>query len=255
MLNRSRLGGCFFMTISCKKVRDTMGQFNWSEEAERQWDARTSNWSSKSQEMWETGSRKEITPFFVKHVRIGGLVCDLGCGDGYGSLKLSRMGFSVTGIDVSEEMIQRAKEINIESSAKFEKGDISSLPFPDDSFDAVLAINSIEWTERPLKVLNEIQRIVKPGGYACVGILGPTAAPRVSSYRRLYDEKVICNTMMPWEFEKLAEENNWGKEDSLGVYKRGTAQLPIGSLSNELRQSISFMWVLMLKNDKQKGKM
>lgn len=227
-----------------------MSPFNWSEEAEKQWDERTKSWSSKSRDMWETGSRKEISPFFAKYVRSGGVVCDLGCGDGYGSLKLSQIGYTVTGIDVSEEMIHKAKETNIGNTARFIKGDISSLDFPDNSFDAVLAINSLEWTEQPLKVIKEIQRIVKPEGFACVGILGPTAAPRVSSYRRLYDEKVICNTMMPWEFEKLAKENYWGVEDGLGVYKRSGAQLPIGSLSNELKQAVSFMWVFMLRNNK-----
>jgi len=231
-----------------------MNQFNWIEEAEKQWDERSSSWNSKSQEMWETGSRKEIAPYFAKYVQAGGKVCDLGCGDGYGSLKLGQLGYAVTGIDVSEEMIHKAREINTGNAASFEKGNISSLPFAVNSFDAVLAINSLEWIEEPIEALKEIQRVVKPGGNACVGILGPTAAPRVNSYRRLYNEKVICNTMMPWEFAKLATENNWTIIDGLGVYKRGTDKLPIGSLSIELQQSLSFMWIFMLKNSKQEGK-
>ena len=227
-----------------------MSEFNWSEEAEKQWDERSTGWNSISKDMWDSGSRKDIAPFFAKHVSAGGAVCDLGCGDGFGSLKLAELGFLVTGIDVSEEMIHKARDTNDGNTAQFIKGDISSLPFNDNSFDAVMAINSLEWTEEPLQVIKEIQRIVKPGGLACIGILGPTAAPRINSYRRLYNEKVICNTMMPWEFVQLAEENGWGKVDSLGVYKRGTDQMPIGSLSTELRQSLSFMWVSMLKNNK-----
>lgn len=227
-----------------------MNQFNWVEEAEKQWDDRSSSWSSRSEEMWENGSRKDIVPFFTKYVHAGKNVCDLGCGDGYGSLKLAKKGYRVIGIDVSEEMIHKAKEINFETTAQFKKGDISNLPFSNDQFDAVLAINSLEWTEEPLKVLEEMGRVVKPGGHACVGILGPTAGPRINSFRRLYNEKVICNTMMPWEFERLAMENNWSVIDSLGVYKQGAAQLPIGSLSMDLKQSLSFMWIFILKNNK-----
>lgn len=227
-----------------------MNQFNWVEESAKQWDKRSDSWNSKSAEMWETGSRKEIPPFFEKYVQAGSVVCDLGCGDGYGSLKLAKLGYDVTGIDVSEEMIHKAKELNTNTTAQFMKGDISTLPFTDHFFDAVLAINSLEWTEQPLKVIKEIIRVVKPGGFACVGILGPTAGPRINSYRRLYNEKVICNTMMPWEFEKLALENNWKIIDVLGVYKRRVDQLPLGSISMELRQALSFMWVFMLKNDK-----
>lgn len=227
-----------------------MSEFNWSEEAEKQWDERSSGWNSMSKEMWESGSRKEIAPFFAKHVAPNGVVCDLGCGDGYGSFKLAELGYLVTGMDVSEEMIHKARGTNEGNTAQFIKGDMSNLPFEKDSFDAIVAINSLEWTEDPLKVIKEIQRIVKPGGFACIGILGPTAAPRINSYRRLYNEKVICNTMMPWELVKLAEENGWGNVDSLGVYKRGTDQMPIGSLSTELRQALSFMWVSMLRNNK-----
>jgi ubiquinone/menaquinone biosynthesis C-methylase UbiE len=227
-----------------------MSLFNWIQEAEKQWDERADSWNSKSGEMWENGSRKDIAPFFAKYVTKGKAVCDLGCGDGYGSYKLAECGYKVKGVDVSEEMIHKAKEINKGNSAEFVKGDITSLTFAESSFDAVMAINSLEWTEQPLSVLKEIQRIVKSDGMACVGILGPTAGPRASSYRRLYGEEVICNTMMPWEFAKLAQENNWEIIDGLGVYKKAAEQLPKGSLSVELKQAISFMWVFMLKNIK-----
>ncbi|MFO1444701.1 class I SAM-dependent methyltransferase [Bacillus sp. Bva_UNVM-123] len=228
-----------------------MNRFNWIEEAEKQWDERSSSWNSKSQEMWETGSRKEIIPYFSKYIHTGSVVCDVGCGDGYGSFKLAKLGYKVMGVDISEEMIHKAELVNSETNAKFKKGDIAELPFSSNLFDAALAINSLEWTEKPLKVLKEMQRVVKPCGFACIGILGPTAGPRTNSYHRLYDEKVICNTMMPWEFARLASENNWKIIDGKGVYKRGVDGMPIGSLSIELRQSLSFMWLFILRNDKQ----
>lgn len=113
-----------------------------------------------------------------------------------------------------------------------------------------MAINSLEWTEDPLKVIHEMKRIVKDDGLICIAILGPTAMPRTNSYRRLYGEKVICNTMMPWELEKLAEENGLQKVDEIGVYKRGVDKLPVESLSLDLRQSLSFMWVFLFKYNK-----
>ncbi|GLB57902.1 class I SAM-dependent methyltransferase [Cytobacillus sp. NCCP-133] len=230
-----------------------MSSFNWSAEAEKLWDKNSEIWNLKSREMWEEGSRKDIISFFEKHVKKGSLVCDLGCGDGYGSYKLALAGYNVAGIDVSEEMIQKAQALNAETSAEFKKGDISCLPIKDEAIDAVLAINSLEWTESPLEVLKEMNRVVKTGGRACIGILGPTAAPRINSFRRLYKEKVICNTMMPWEFEKLSEENGWKKIDEIGVYKKASEQLPKGSLTADLKQALSFMWIFMLENKKQEG--
>lgn len=67
--------------------------FDWSKESERLWDERAGFWSSRSQEMWESGSRKDILPFFLTHVEKFADVCDLGCGDGYGTYKLTSAGY------------------------------------------------------------------------------------------------------------------------------------------------------------------
>lgn len=226
-----------------------MKDFNWTKEAEKLWDQQADHWNSRSRKMWESGSRKDIIPFLERYVISGAKVCDLGCGDGYGSLKLSSAGFKVVGVDVSVDMIQKAKIINEGHTSQFVKDDIGSLKFPDESFDAVLAINSLEWTESPLKVIEEIKRILIPNGRACVGILGPTAAPRINSYQRLYGDKVICNTMMPWEFERLACENGLKKISEFGVYKRESEGLPIENLPVSLKQALAFLWVFMLEKD------
>lgn len=227
-----------------------MNSFNWKNESERQWDLRATSWHSKSLEMWENGSRKDIIPFIQTFLPIGSSICDMGCGDGYGSLKLAQEGYKVTGIDASEEMILRARKLLEGKDESFIKGDITSTPFLTNAFDAVMAINSLEWTESPLKVLYEMKRIVKERGYACIGILGPTAMPRTNSFERLYGKEVICNTMMPWEFERLAIENGWIKVDEMGVYKRGVTEELISSLPPDLKQALTFMWVFIFQNKK-----
>ena len=71
---------------------------------------------------------------------------DVGCGDGYGTYKLSRTGYKAVGVDISEVMIQ--KEGRGEGpDLSFIKGDLSSLPFENEQFEAIMAINSLEWTE------------------------------------------------------------------------------------------------------------
>lgn len=227
-----------------------MNNFKWVDEAEKQWDERAETWHSNSKEMWETGSRKDIIPFLTKHLAAGASICDLGCGDGYASYKLATKGFQVTGVDLSEQMLEKARERANATSAQFLKADISSVPVDSDTFEAIMAINSLEWTENPLSVLLEMKRLVKKDGLICIAILGPTAMPRINSYRRLYGEKVICNTMMPWELGKLAEENGLVKVDEIGVYKRGADKLPLEKLSLDLKQALTFMWVFMFQNKK-----
>ena len=71
-------------------------------------------------------------------------VLDLGCGSGWLSVYLARQGFEVLGIDVSEQAINLAKTWALQEDLKigFDVGDAASLPYENESFDAVVA-NSI----------------------------------------------------------------------------------------------------------------
>jgi hypothetical protein len=71
--------------------------------------------------------------------------------------------------------------------------------------------------------------------------------PRKNSYRRVYGEEVICNTMMPWELEKMAEETGWKVVDGHGVYKREVSEEMVKGLPTDLKQALTFMWVFLLE--------
>jgi ubiquinone/menaquinone biosynthesis C-methylase UbiE len=223
-----------------------MRNSEWHTIARARWEDNADQWHSKSVEMWTSGSRKAIIPFFTKHIERGKAVADLGCGDGYGSFLLFDKGYVVTGMDFSEKMVEIAKKQE-RDSLSFVQGDLRSLPFQDEQFQAVMAINSVEWTEDPLHTLNEIERIVTPDGLICIGLLGPTAHPRENAYPRLLGEDVICNTMMPWELEKLAGEKGWRKVDEDWVYKKGVKSSFTDSLSNELKQALTFTTLFMFQ--------
>ena len=222
---------------------------HWHDKAEKQWDEFAPVWNKNSEEMWETGSRKDIIPFFSEFVPEGSKVADIGCGDGIGTGKLAQAGYLATGIDLSSTMINLAKTNSSGiSNVSFMQGDISSLPFQDSEMDAALVINSLEYTGEPLTALNEIRRVIKPGGHACFGILGPTAEPRKNfSYPRLLGKEVIINTILPWEFERLSGENGWELLAEHGVGKRGVRYEKLGHFSKELKQAVSFMWLFLLK--------
>ncbi|MGG2092419.1 class I SAM-dependent methyltransferase [Bacillus sp. S13(2024)] len=224
-----------------------MTKFNWHEAAQQKWDNNADFWNQNSQEMWDSGSRSTIIPFFQKYIRNGATVLDVGCGDGYGTYKLNKAGYKACGIDLSEQMIEKGKERGEGPNLSFVVGDLAVLPFQDEEFVSVLAVNSLEWAEAPLQALQEIKRVLVPEGFACIAILGPTAKPRENSYPRLYGKDVICNTMMPWEFQKLAQEQGLQMIDGIGVYKRGVDEKMIGQLPLELQQALTFMWVFMLQ--------
>ena len=89
-------------------------------------------------------------------------------------------------------MIEKGKGEAKCPNLSFIIGDLTSLPFENEKFVSVIAINSLEWTEAPLQALNEIKRVLGKEGYACIAILGPTAKPRENSYSRLYGKMLFA---------------------------------------------------------------
>ncbi|GED69199.1 methyltransferase [Brevibacillus reuszeri] len=222
----------------------------WSEQASKQWDEYAADWHSKSDAMWETGSRRTILPFFMQLISAQtGPVLDAGCGDGYASCKLAEQGFTVQGVDIAGEMIRLANDRvkSDHNQVHFQTADISSLPFSDATFAGALSINVVEFTHSPIRALLELHRVLAVGGVLVLGILGPTAGPRAHSYRRLYEEATIQNTMMPWEAKQLARENGFTLLAEEPVYKDGITPDIAGRLSVELREAVSFLTLFALQ--------
>lgn len=222
----------------------------WSKEAARQWDEFAADWHKRSEQMWEKGSRSTILPFLQRHVSAEqGPILDAGCGDGYASCKLAEYGYQVQGVDIAGEMIRLAqsRQTTFPENVRFQTADISKLPFADGTFAAVMSINVVEFAPAPLQALLELYRVLAPGGILILGILGPTAGPRAHSYRRLYEENTIQNTMMPWEAKQLAAENGFVLLAEEPVYKEGITPDIAGRLSVELREAVSFLTLFALQ--------
>ncbi|HZG15595.1 MAG TPA: class I SAM-dependent methyltransferase [Candidatus Bathyarchaeia archaeon] len=222
---------------------------NWNSHVEQAWDNNAADWHARSEEMWEKGSRKTILPLFTRYISPdSGAILDAGCGDGYASRKLAKAGYHVEGLDLSAEMIEiAAKQTEPGLSVHFQQGSITSLPFPDHHFAGILAINVVEFTESPLHTLRELYRVLQPDGILVLGILGPTAGPRAYSYRRLYGESVIQNTVMPWEAKRLALENGYTLVAEEPVYREGVNEALTKGLARELQQALSFLTLFALK--------
>ncbi|RDG38270.1 SAM-dependent methyltransferase [Streptomyces corynorhini] len=128
---------------------------------------------------WDTPDSKatieeamdRLTDVFTEWLRVDGTshVLDLGCGVGGPGLRLvSHTGARVTGISVSEEQIKTANRLAAEAGladrAVFQHGDAMRLPFADDSFDAVMALESLCHMPDRQQVLTDVARVLAPGG-------------------------------------------------------------------------------------------
>jgi ubiquinone/menaquinone biosynthesis C-methylase UbiE len=102
-------------------------------------------------------------------LRPGEKVLDAGCGPGTTALFLAgTFGVEVTGITVSgyevDRANQRAEASGVSDRVRFEYGDFMELGYPDGSFDAVLALESLQNAPDLPTVLNELFRVLRPGG-------------------------------------------------------------------------------------------
>lgn len=91
---------------------------------------------------------------------------DIGTGRGQFAFYLARLGFAVTGIDLSEKMISHAREsaLTRKRNIVFQIGDAEKLEFEDNTFDVVASRNLLWTLPNPDKALAEWRRVLKPGG-------------------------------------------------------------------------------------------
>lgn len=87
---------------------------------------------------------------------------DAGCGEGFVVDFLTRTipDLKVTGVDVSEEAIEYAKE-HFGDNARFRTGSVYKLPFSDRSFDAVLCSEVLEHLDDPNRAVSELKRVAR----------------------------------------------------------------------------------------------
>jgi ubiquinone/menaquinone biosynthesis C-methylase UbiE len=101
---------------------------------------------------------------FSKLMPIKGKLLDLGCGSGRAAKHFIKKGFTVVGIDFSEEMLKIAREKV--PHADFQKMDMRKLKFPSQSFDGIWSnFSLLHIPKREIKiVLDECFRVLKPNG-------------------------------------------------------------------------------------------
>jgi 2-polyprenyl-3-methyl-5-hydroxy-6-metoxy-1,4-benzoquinol methylase len=99
---------------------------------------------------------------------------DAGCGSGTLTRWLAKRGAEVVGVDGAPAMIRAARAAMVgrecEGRLRFEVANVGSLPFSDATFDAVLCSSVLEYAQDPTSYLNEIARVIKPGGILLISI-------------------------------------------------------------------------------------
>ena len=114
---------------------------------------------------------ERLTQIMISKLDVGPgkLVLDLGCGMGMPAIRLAHQtGARITGISVSANDIEQATALasseGLTDLVRFQQADAMDLPFPAESFDAVLALESMLHMPDRLHVLRQVSRVLRPGG-------------------------------------------------------------------------------------------
>jgi ubiquinone/menaquinone biosynthesis C-methylase UbiE len=122
---------------------------------------------------------KEYANLATNHVLKGGSVLEIATGPGYFCIELAKLGdFKITGLDISNDLVQIARSNAQQARVKvdFLQGNASSLQFLGMAFDFIFCSWAIKNFREPQKVLNEMYRVLKPGGTALIIDLNHDAA-------------------------------------------------------------------------------
>ena len=110
----------------------------------------------------------------------GTRLLDLGCGAGRHAFEAARRGAEVVALDTDHGELERVRavaaamaetaEIQAPASIISAAGDATRMPFPDGSFDLVIAAEVLEHIPADQSAMNEISRMLRPGGIAAVTV-------------------------------------------------------------------------------------
>ena len=128
---------------------------------------------NKAKQLWSTFAPFEVVtglaaPKLIKFsgVKSNDKVLDVGCGTGVVAITAARCGADVDGSDLTPELIERAKENSKISQldVDFKIADVEDLPYNNEQFDFVLSQFGHMFAPRPIVAIDEMLRVLKPGG-------------------------------------------------------------------------------------------
>jgi 2-polyprenyl-6-hydroxyphenyl methylase/3-demethylubiquinone-9 3-methyltransferase len=183
--------------------------------------------------------RYSVNPARVGYIReilhercaepFGKSALEVGCGGGILSEEIARMGYNVTGVDPSGPSLQTAAEHARAGGLRirYQEGTGESIPYPDGTADAVFCCDVLEHVCDLPKVISEIRRVLKPGGYFFYDTLNRTVLSRLVAIKIAQEWKTWAfappnlhdwrRFIRPDEMKTLLEENHLEWKEHRGM--------------------------------------
>jgi len=182
-------------------------------------------------------------------------VLEVAPGPGYCAIDLAKLGnYEIVGLDISKTFVEIARENAARAGVRvdFRRGNVSEMPFADETFDFVLCRAAFKNFTEPKRALQEMYRVLKPGGQALIidlrrdasreSIMHAVNAMNLDAVNRVITKMtfrfmLLKRAYTKQEFEELIAETKFHRvemrDDLIGLEimltkSRNAAQGPVG---------------------------
>jgi len=165
---------------------------------------------------WKAAPMEIIDLIRLTRVQSGARVLDLCCGPGRHAIPLAQHGFTVTGVDLSAELLKQAEQKAKTEGAKIEwiEKDMREFVRPE-AFDLALSLFTsfgyFEESADDVKTLKNVCRSLKTGGMFVIDLMGKEVLARIFEARRWRESQGAIF------LEEAKISDDWGKVDVLAV--------------------------------------
>jgi ubiquinone/menaquinone biosynthesis C-methylase UbiE len=165
--------------------------------------------TAKDMEEFKSTARR-----LASHIKPGACVLEIAPGPGYLAIEVAKLiRCRMVGADISQTFIRIANE-NAERAGldiAFEEGDAADLPYPANGFDFIFCRAAFKNFTRPLAALDEMHRVLKPGGTALIIDLRKDFSPQeVNNYVR--GKGAINGALIKWTFNTMLKKRAYTPE-------------------------------------------
>jgi ubiquinone/menaquinone biosynthesis C-methylase UbiE len=176
-----------------------------------------------------------------ERVRPGALILEVAPGPGYLAIELARRGYTVTALDISTSFVKIARENAAAAgvSVDVRHGDAAAMPLPGDAFDAVVCVAAFKNFTDPLGAINEMHRVLRPGGEAAIFDLRKDASRQaIDAEVRGMHLSALNSFVTRWTFELLLLKRAYSRDDlerMAGQSKFSQREVALDGIGLELR--------------------
>ena len=184
------------------------------------------SWYAKTTEK-DTDRYQAQAKRLAEKIGAGSHILEVAPGPGFLSIELARMGYKVTGLDISKSFVEmaqskaRAAGVQVE----FKLGDAAHMPFDDESFDFIFCQAAFKNFTQPVKAIAEMYRVLRPKGVATILDLRKDASQQeIDRYVDSLDVSGLDKFFMKWTFRQVLLKNAYTRAQMAAF----VAQTPFG---------------------------